>query len=119
MSQSRKVPCAVFAALLVSAAAVRAQEDHSQHMHGGESLGTVKFPVSCKAELQPAFTRAVALLHSFGYEESRAAFADVAAKDPECGMATGATPTTYYPPTWPPPTPPRPAAGRAAAEKPP
>jgi len=117
MNRAGKLPCLVFAALLLSAATVRAQEDHSQHVHGGESLGTVKFPVSCKAELQPAFTRAVALLHSFGYEESRAAFADVAAKDPECGMAHWGIATTYYHPIWAPPTPPELAAGRAAAER--
>src|SRR6266542_3884025 len=101
-------------ALLVSAA--RAQEEH-RHQGETESLGTVHFPVSCKAEVQPAFTRAVALLHSFGYEESRNAFAGVAARDSDCGMAHWGVAMPYYHPIWSPPLPAELAAGRVAAEK--
>ena len=76
-------------ALLVSllAAATAAQDPHSHH-GATEMLGTVHFPVSCAEEVRPEFTRAVALLHSFGYEESRNAFADVARRDPACGIAS-------------------------------
>jgi tetratricopeptide (TPR) repeat protein len=104
----------LFGALLVPAAL--AQEEH--HHHGeGEQLGTVHFPVSCKPDVQPAFTRAVALLHSFGYEEARSAFAGVAERDPACGMAQWGIAMTYYHPIWAPPNPQELAAGRAAAEK--
>jgi tetratricopeptide (TPR) repeat protein len=107
----------VFVALLVVllASGARAQEQH--HHHGAEALGEVNFPISCKAEVQPAFTRAVALLHSFGYEEARKAFAGVAERDPECGMAQWGIAMTYYHPIWAPPLPAELAAGRAAAEK--
>jgi hypothetical protein len=116
---NRKVFGLLAGIAFAAAPLVRAQEDHSHHTHGGaaESLGTVHFPVSCKADLQPAFTRAVALLHSFGYEESRNAFAAVAEKDPECGMAQWGIAMTYYHPIWAPPNPAELAAGRAAAEK--
>src|SRR5262249_35166225 len=63
------------------------------------------------------FTRAVALLHSFGYEESRRSFEAVAARDPECAMAYWGIAMTYYHPIWSPPGPADLAAGRAAAEK--
>ena len=34
------------------------------HAHGGH-LGKVSFPTSCDPKVQPAFERAVAMLHSF------------------------------------------------------
>jgi tetratricopeptide (TPR) repeat protein len=94
-----------------------AQEDHSHHHGEAESLGKVNFPVSCSEAVRAGFTRAVALLHSFGYEDSREAFAAVAAKDPECGMASWGVAMTYYHPIWAAPTANELAAGRAAAEK--
>jgi tetratricopeptide (TPR) repeat protein len=105
---------AVFGALLAPAA--RAQEEH-HHSGGAEELGTVHFPVSCKPGEQAAFTRAVALLHSFGYEEARSAFAGVADRDPGCGMAQWGIAMTWYHPIWAPPNPKELAAGQAAAEK--
>ena len=52
------------------------------HSHGEmEALGKVNFPTTCRG-VDAEFTRAVALLHSFGYEESRRAFEEVATKDP-------------------------------------
>ncbi|MDQ6894407.1 MAG: hypothetical protein M3167_17245 [Acidobacteriota bacterium] len=114
---TRRTLALLFAAALAARVA-SAQEDHSHHAHGAaESLGTVHFPVSCRADVQPAFTRAVALLHSFGYEESRNAFAAVAEKDPNCGMAQWGIAMTHYHPIWAPPSPADLAAGRAAAEK--
>ncbi|HEX7254052.1 MAG TPA: hypothetical protein VF376_14320 [Thermoanaerobaculia bacterium] len=90
------------------------QEVHSHH--GDETLGTVHFPVSCAEPVRAEFTRAVALLHSFGYEESRNAFADVARRDPACGMAGWGIAMTYYHPIWAPPTAGDLALGRSAAE---
>ncbi len=52
-----------------------------------EKLGTVSFPISCRAEVQAEFDRAVALLHSFAFQESTRAFAAVAQRDPDCAMA--------------------------------
>ncbi len=75
-----------------------------QHEHDAAAgLGTVRFSISCKAESQPRFTRAVALLHSFGYEDSRTEFAEIAKSDPGCGMAQWGVAMTYYHPIWAPP----------------
>jgi hypothetical protein len=73
------------------------------HHHGVSELGTVRFPVSCAPSQQPEFRRAVALLHSFGYEEANQAFARVAAADPACGMAWWGVAMTYFHPIWVPP----------------
>src|SRR5437870_6117727 len=99
-------------------AAAGAQEAHS-HSHSGdaETLGTVRFPVTCGEQVTADWTRAVALLHSFGYEEARKAFAVVAQADPGCGMASWGIAMTYYHPIWAPPSASELAAGRAAAEK--
>jgi tetratricopeptide (TPR) repeat protein len=106
--------------VLLGAASARAlgQEAHVHaHDEGTEQLGTVHFPISCAAAVAADFTRAVALLHSFGYEESRLAFQEVAAKDPACGMAQWGIAMTYYHPIWAPPSSDELAAGKAAAGK--
>jgi hypothetical protein len=51
-------------------------------------LDRVSFANSCGAAVQPAFERAVALLHSFLWGEGGKAFADVLARDPTCAIAT-------------------------------
>jgi hypothetical protein len=104
------------AAALIPSMDALAQEAHV-HAQGGEQLGTVHFPTSCAPDVAADFTRAVALLHSFGYEESRLAFQDVAKKDPACGMAQWGIAMTYYHPIWAPPSPAELAAGKAAAVK--
>jgi hypothetical protein len=61
--------------------------------------------------------RAVALLHSFGYEEARRGFGAVAAKDPSWAMAYWGIAMTWYHPIWAPPNSQELAAGTAAARK--
>ncbi len=104
-----------FAAALMLAPAVPAQEH--LHSHGERQvLGRVHFPTSCQG-VDAEFTRAVALLHSFGYEESRRAFEAVAEKDPSCAMAYWGIAMTWYHPIWAPPNSQELAAGTAAARK--
>ena len=112
---TRRVVAFLFSGVLLAAGGL-AQEAHAHH---GESeiLGTVRFPISCGEPVRPAFTRAVAILHSFGYEDARDAFAAVAAQEPGCGMASWGVAMTYYHPIWAPPSPAELAAGRAAAER--
>jgi tetratricopeptide (TPR) repeat protein len=52
-----------------------------------ERLGTVSFPVSCKAETQAGMNRGVALLHDFWYVEAENEFGRLVKSDPGCAMA--------------------------------
>jgi hypothetical protein len=79
---------ALFAAVLV-ASPVLAQDAH-QHGQAGK-LGTVKFTNSCSADVQPAFARGMALLHSFEFGPAIDDFKTVVEKDPSCGIALWAT----------------------------
>jgi hypothetical protein len=60
---------------------------HEEHTILGDQLGTVEFAVACNVEAQEGFTRAMALFHSFAWSQAGAAFEEVAAADPDCGMA--------------------------------
>lgn len=88
-------------AVSVMSAGVQARQDHSHH---GDALGTVHFETSCSAVVNAGFTRAVALLHSFGYDEARRVFEDVAARDERCAMAQWGIAMTWWHPLWAPPT---------------
>ena len=72
------------------------------------------FAVTCTAAAQPEFTRGVALLHSFFYEEARRAFTSAAEQDPNCAMAQWGIAMTWWHPIWTPPTPDEMSAGKAA-----
>src|SRR4029077_18219642 len=51
------------------------------------AAGKVEFPVSCASSVQPEFSRGVALLHSFFYEEARRVFTSVAEGAPNGARA--------------------------------
>jgi hypothetical protein len=79
---------------------------YPQHEHPvPEKLGTVSFPISCAAQVQGSFNRAVALLHSFTYMPAVEAFAEVARQDPACAMAHWGIAMSYYHQLWAPPLP--------------
>src|SRR5262245_45234127 len=80
------VPCAV------------AQHEHPAGDPG--KLGKVDFPVSCDSSVQPQFSSAVAMLHSFWYEKASDTFAGVVEKDSTCGMAYWGIAMTYYHQIW-------------------
>ena len=71
---------------------------------GGEKLGTVTFPVSCTPAASQQFSRAVALLHSFWYEEAVKAFTEVTVTDPACAMGFWGVAMSMYYPLWYPPS---------------
>jgi len=75
--------------LAALAAALLAPPLLAQHEHGRsvEQLGLVDFPISCNAAAQQRFTRAMAILHSFWWEQGPAAFQAVADADSTCAMA--------------------------------
>ena len=63
-----------------------AQADDTDSQTG--PLGKVSFPTSCDPKVQPAFERAVAMLHSFWFSAGEKAFRDVLKADPQCAIAT-------------------------------
>jgi tetratricopeptide (TPR) repeat protein len=81
------------------------------------ATGKVEFPVSGASSVQSEFSRGVALLHSFFYEEARRVFTSVAERDPKCAMAQWGIAMTWWHPIWTPPTPDEMHAGKATIEK--
>jgi hypothetical protein len=71
--------------LVVGASASLAAQEHPHAR--GERLGRVIFPVSCAPEARRRFERAMAVLHSFWWEEGPHAFGAVLDADSTCAMA--------------------------------
>jgi hypothetical protein len=85
--------------------------------HDAENLGTVQFSVSCAPAVQADFERAVALLHSFWYEEAVKAFTAVTTADAKCAMGYWGVAMSVYYPLWQPPSQAMLQKGRAALDK--
>ena len=85
--------------------------------HDGETLGSVHFPISCTPTAQADFQRAVALLHSFWYEEALTAFTAITTAEPTCAMGYWGMAMSVYHPLWAPPSAATLAKGSAAIEK--
>jgi hypothetical protein len=75
----------MLAALAIAPVAVA--QEAGAHDHGLGRLGRVSFPVSCTPEAQRRFERAMAVLHSFWWEEGERAFGAVLEADSSCSMA--------------------------------
>jgi tetratricopeptide (TPR) repeat protein len=96
---------ALWAVFLVGRTApALAHEDHVHEAVPVEKLGSVHFPISVGPEAQRNFDRAVALLHSFEYEEAQRGFREIADQDPKCGMAFWGIAMCNYHPIWGPTT---------------
>ena len=52
-----------------------------------QDLGRVHFQTSCTPQAQQKFDGGLAMVHSFVYPDSVAAFTEAAAADPECAVA--------------------------------
>ena len=105
------------AALALVPGVALAQHEHDHAHLAPEKFGQIHFPTSCNPEVQPAFERAVALLHSFAYLKAATVFQEVSAKHPGCGLAQWGVAMTYFHTIWGPPTDDEFAAGRTAAQK--
>ncbi len=113
-------PSIVFAVTL-SIAALAAADDEHHHPAGSlpspDTLGKVTFPVSCQPSVQRPFERAVAMLHSFWYEESIGAFQSIVAEDPGCAMGYWGIAMSQWHPLWYVPDATALAAGLSAIER--
>ena len=82
----------------------RAQGEHTHRHDPAEKLGVVNFKISCNANAQKQFNRAVAWLHSFEYEEAEKAFTEVTRMDPKCSMGYWGIAMSNFHPLWAPPS---------------
>ncbi|MFZ0747981.1 MAG: hypothetical protein WAM70_01380 [Pyrinomonadaceae bacterium] len=103
-------------AVLIGSVSGFAQETHPHKHELSEKLGRVNFATSCSKSAQQKFNRAVALLHSFWYDEAEKGFADVVKTDPKCGIGHWGVAMSWYHPVWQPPTKVELQTGIAAAE---
>ena len=74
-------------ALALFSTGARAQAAHQHPAGSPEKLGKVAFPTTCRSDVQPRFERAVAMLHSFWFDEAHRAFQEVATADTSCAIA--------------------------------
>jgi hypothetical protein len=69
----------------------------------GEQFGTVKFLTSCPPKTKKDFDLAIALLHSFEYDEAEKVFAKIIDDEPSCAMAYWGVAMSNYHQVWPSP----------------
>jgi tetratricopeptide (TPR) repeat protein len=86
-------------AILFFSPLVFSDEGH-HHALTEQEVGSVHFSTSCRADLAGSFNRAVALLHSFQYEQTRQAFTEIASQDPQCAMAQWGVAMSHYHGLW-------------------
>lgn len=107
-----KWPCSLILSLFLILP-LWADEGH-HHALTQEEIGSVQFSTSCAKDVAQPFNNAVALLHSFQYERTRATFEEVAKQDPNCAMAYWGIAMSHYHGLW---GNGDPNAGRAAMRK--
>jgi len=90
---------ALLASILFCVSLAQAQDEH-HHALTEEEVGSVHFSNSCRAEVADSFNRAIALLHSFQYEQVRQAFSEISEKDPRCAMAQWGVAMSHYHGMW-------------------
>ena len=71
---------------------------------GNGEFGELKFSLSCNYETREVFDLAVALLHSFQYNEAEKTFVKVIDADPNCPMAYWGVAMSIYHAAWFPPS---------------
>lgn len=86
------------ACLLLSVAGWGDEQHH--HQLTEKEIGSVHFTTSCSKEVEGDFNGAVALLHSFQYEDVRHAFEEITRKDPSCAMAWWGVAMSHYHGLW-------------------
>ena len=103
--------------LLVISALALAQPAPAEHHDHSMKLGSVAFPTSCSPAANALFSRGLAWLHSFEYEQAESTFMEASVADPACAMAYWGRAMSLYHPLWAPPSPVELQKGRAAVAK--
>src|SRR6266436_6180607 len=94
----RRTTILLAAFFLLASRTLPAQEHH--HELSAEEIGSVHFLTSCSKATRTGFNQAVALLHSFQYEQARQAFNEVSALDPSCAMTQWGVAMSHYHGLW-------------------
>ena len=68
-----------------------------------KQFGTVQFDISCTKDVKNTFNLAMALLHSFEYDEAEKVFTKIIDQEPGCAMAYWGVAMCNYHPLWAPP----------------
>jgi hypothetical protein len=68
-----------------------------------KQFGTVQFDISCTKDVKSTFNQAMALLHSFEYDEAEKVFTQIIDREPGCAMAYWGVAMCNYHPLWAPP----------------
>jgi tetratricopeptide (TPR) repeat protein len=68
-----------------------------------KQFGTVQFDISCSKDVKGTFNLAMALLHSFEYDEAEKVFTKIIDQEPGCAMAYWGVAMCNYHPLWAPP----------------
>ena len=90
----------LIAAVSPLAAQRSTHHDHAPGAHAGARLGTVSFPNSGARAAQQPFLRGLALLHSFEYDDARAAFRDAQRADAGFAVAYWGEALTFAQLLW-------------------
>ena len=85
-------------ALLISASAVFSAADEVADQTPG--IGQVSFTTSCSPALEAPFNRAVAILHSFWFDEAVRSFRAITEADPDCAIAFWGLAMSYTKIAW-------------------
>ena len=91
----------IFFISILFAGLLQADGDH-HHSDTADlgKLGKVNFPVSCTPHAQEQFNQAVAILHSFWYDEAEKTFRKVTVTDPTCAMGYWGVAMSLYHQLW-------------------
>ena len=75
-------------------------DEGHHHTLTEQEIGSVHFSTSCSKDVAADFNRAIALLHSFQYEQARDGFGEIAKQDPGCAMAFWGISMSHYHGLW-------------------
>jgi hypothetical protein len=75
-------------------------DEGHHHALTEEEIGSVHFATSCAKTTEASFNQAVAMLHSFQYEDSGQAFDAISLQDPSCAMAQWGVAMSHYHGLW-------------------
>ncbi len=67
-------------------------------------FGSLDFQISCGEKVQEDFNQALAMLHSFEYDEAEKVFAKIIDEQPQCAMAYWGVAMSNFHALWAPPT---------------